>query len=125
MARLMSALGQKQTSTSGIAMSALCQKRTWRAAKGMSLFDHFVGDSEYSGRNRKAQRPRGFRVDGQFEFGRLYDGQVTRLFSLDYSPHVNTNVPIRIWKAGSIAHQSAGHDEITQKINGGKCLACG
>ena len=42
----MSALGQKRTSELGLAMSALCQKQTFRAAERTSLFDHFVGTAD-------------------------------------------------------------------------------
>jgi hypothetical protein len=59
----MSALGQKRTLRRVCVMSALCQKQTFRAAKGMPLFDHLVGAEEQGGWYGKAKRLGGFEVD--------------------------------------------------------------
>jgi hypothetical protein len=47
-------------------MSALCQKRTGRAAKKMSLLDHLVGAGEQGLGHRQAQGSCCLQVDGEF-----------------------------------------------------------
>ena len=52
-------------------MSALCQKRTFAA-----LFDHLVGNGEYSRRNNEAERLRSLEINHQVEFRRLLDWEI-------------------------------------------------
>src|SRR6266516_656283 len=68
------------------------------------------GAGEQRGRNGEAERLRGFEIDNQLEFGRLLDGQVRRLRSLEDLAHVASGAPIQIRKVRSVGHEAAGLD---------------
>ena len=54
---------QKQTLVERIAMSALCQKRTFCAAERTSLFDQLVGGRKQRLRHGETERLGGFEID--------------------------------------------------------------
>jgi hypothetical protein len=64
----MSALGQKQTFRTAIAVSALPRKRTFRQS-----FDHLVSALLKMKRYAKSQRFGGLEIDNQLKLGRLFD----------------------------------------------------
>ena len=43
------------------------------------LFDHLVGDGKQRRRHVQAERLSGFKIDYQFELGRLFDRQFRRI----------------------------------------------
>jgi hypothetical protein len=45
------------------------------------LLDHLVGNCEERRRHVQTERPRGLEIDDQFEFGRLFDWKIARLFT--------------------------------------------
>ena len=48
---------------------------------------------------------------------------VARLLATEYPAGINANKTISISKIGSITHQAAGHDEVTQGVNSGNRMA--
>src|SRR5262245_55480503 len=70
-----------------------------------------------------AQTLGGLQIDDQFEFRRQRDWQVGWLLALENPAGVDANLSIRIREAPTIAHQTAGRDELTQRINSGQCVA--
>ena len=56
---------------------------------GKRLFDHLVGAGEDQGREGKTQSFRGLHIDDQLELGRADEGQIGRLFALEYPARVD------------------------------------
>src|SRR6266511_4421084 len=55
-------------------------------------------------RHREAERLRGIQIDDELELGRLYDWQISRLFSLENTPCVDAYLTIGLRQAGSVTH---------------------
>src|SRR5882724_6320604 len=75
--------------------------------------DNLVGTAEDRLRDRDAKRLRRLEVDDQLKLGWLLDWQISRFCALQNSPHVIAGLPARTREAGPVAHQPAGHDELT------------
>src|SRR5215469_10559779 len=70
---------QKRTLVERVGMSALCQKRTLSSF----LFDYLIGANKQRRRNVKTQRLRRLEIYDHFEFSRLLDWYLRRLFALE------------------------------------------
>src|SRR5262245_23792167 len=86
---------------------------------GRTSFDHLVGAGEERGRNFKAERLRGFKIDNQLKFSRLQYWQVRWLLAFQNPADVDSGLAHRIGKAGPVAYQAVGHTEITILIDCG------
>src|SRR5262249_15977305 len=64
-----------------------------------------------------AQTLGGLQIDDQFEFRRQRDWQVGWLLALENPPGVDTNLSIGLREAPTVAHQAAGRDVLTQRVN--------
>ena len=84
-------------------------KSTPRGRSPASL-DHLVGAGEQRGRDGEAERLGGVQVDRQLEFGRLLDGQVCRVRTLENPSDENAVLVIDPRQAGSVADQTASRD---------------
>src|SRR5262245_65684014 len=85
----------------------------------LRLLDNLVGVGEQRRWHVEAERLRGLEVDDEFEFHRLLDRQVGRLFASENPRDVATGEAIRTCLAGSIAHQPTNVGKLAQKINCG------
>src|SRR5262245_16489869 len=89
----------------------------------MFLFDHLVGAGEERRRDFDAQTLGGLQIDDQFEFRRQRDWQVGWLLALENPAGVDTNLSIGLREAPTVAHQAAGRDELTQRVNSRQRIA--
>src|SRR5262249_9207572 len=71
------------------------------------LFNDLVGTSEQRRRHFEAERFCGLEIDYKLEFGRLQHRQVGRLFPVHNSSSIATSLSIRVYHAGSVAHQAS------------------
>src|SRR5215813_324983 len=88
---------QKRTWFSTIAMSALCQKRTWHHS-----FDHLVGAGEHRRRNCEAKRLGSLEIDYQLILGRRLHRKIRWLLALEDAIDIAGRAPVLVSKIGSI-----------------------
>src|SRR6185369_8080466 len=82
-----------------------------------SLFDHLVGLREKTCRNVNADNPRRRQVEDQLELGRLDDGHVGWLLTLEDAASIDADLAVAFQIARSIAHEAAGIDEFARAID--------
>src|SRR5215467_2811979 len=70
-------------------------------------FDHLVGKREELVWNIDTKRLGGLEIDYKRELCRLYYGQVGRLGALQDTPGVDADLPICIFNACAVTHQTA------------------
>ena len=92
-------------------MSALCQKRTLRAAARISLFDHLVGARQQGRRHSQAKCLGSFQVDGQVELDRGLDWEVARTRTLQNTINIDSRPPPIINEVGTVRQQAAKFSE--------------
>src|SRR5262249_40522349 len=80
-------------------------------------FDHLVGQDKQRRRDREAERLRGLRVDHKIELGRLLNGQIGGLGTLEDFVHISGGTPIQVWKMHSVGHESASYGKLTESIH--------
>ena len=80
------------------------------------LFDHLVGAREEQGREGETQSFRGLHIDHQLELGRPNEGQIGRLFALEYSARLDASLAVNLVDDWPVAHQSACFDKLTPWI---------
>src|SRR6516165_1268811 len=100
-------------------LTGLKMIRITRAAS----FDHLVGAGKKRRRDFDAQTLGGLQIDDQFEFRRQRDWQVGWLLALENPAGVDTNLSIGLREAPTVAHQAAGRDELTQRVNSRQRIA--
>src|SRR5262249_23491973 len=97
---------------STIAMSALCQKRTWHHS-----FDHLVGAGEHRRRNCEAKRLGSLEIDYQLILGRRLHRKIRWLLALEDAIDIAGRAPVLVSKIGSILDQTAGGDKVSFKVD--------
>src|SRR6516165_310463 len=85
--------------------------------------DHLVGAGEQGRWNFDADSFGGLQIDDEFEFRRQRDWQVAWLLALENPAGVDANLWVRVREAPTIAHQTPGRDELTQRVNSRQCVA--
>src|SRR6516164_5949183 len=116
---------QKRILLTPIAMSALCQKQTFRTAARISLFDHLVGERKQVRRHRETERFRGLDIDHQFELGWLHHWQIRWLLPSEDAASVTADLMIRPGKVSVVTHQTARRGELTPFVYSGNRILCG
>src|SRR6266567_4480030 len=83
--------------------SQMCQNLTHAPQQTTcaGLFDHLVGACEQRRRNVQTERLGGFKIDDEFELGRLQNRQLGWLRAFENPACVNARLPGGIGKAGS------------------------
>ncbi len=100
--------------------------RSKRKAPGRDdLLDHLVGEREQIVGDIDAERFGGLEVDYKFEFGRLQNGQLAGLGTLENSRGVNTILPVGVRDAYAVAEQTACHGIFAKLIDGGQPVLLG
>ena len=74
-------------------------------------------------RDSEAKRPRGLEIDHELEFGRLNYGEVAGTGAFEHASGIDADLAIRLGNIGSIAHQTAGLDELTELEHRGHRIA--
>src|SRR3954469_18694364 len=80
-------------------------------------FDHLVGTGEECGRDREAERGRGFKVDNKLEDSWLLDSQIRRLRSLQQLVHVSSGAVANLEEDGAIRYETACFYERTMLVH--------
>src|SRR5262249_28749214 len=78
------------------------------ASPSRRSFDHLVGERKKRWRNGEAERLRGPQIDDQLELGRLFDRQVSGLFTPENPVHVDCRAFRQGVKVGSVGHEPTG-----------------
>jgi len=81
------------------------------------LFDDLVGAREHAWRDRKAERPCRLQVDDELEPDRPNYRQIGRFLALEDATGIQTDLPIPIRRARSVAHQPADFDMLAEGIH--------
>src|SRR5882672_2734896 len=79
--------------------------------------DHLVGSGAYRWRNGEAERLRRLHVDDKLEDGRLHDGQVGGLFTLENPPGINACLSKVGPEARPIADEATGCSEFAPWVD--------
>src|SRR5262245_49548572 len=74
-------------------------------------------------RHGHAERLGGLESDGQLEFHRLLNRQLSRLFSFENSSGIDAGKAQHIVEIGSVTHQPTSRDEFTKSVTCGNCVA--
>src|SRR6516164_4885847 len=106
-------------------MSALCQKRTFRAAAKGRLFDHLVSAGEKGRRNLEAERLCDPEIDDQLELGRLLRRQIRWLGALEDLVHELSGPSVIVGERRPVAHQTPRFDILAVAINSRQLVLCG
>src|SRR4029079_1616082 len=77
------------------------------------LFDHLVGASEQRQGHSKTKCFRGLEVDNQLDFRGLLHRKIGRFLAFEHPTGIDSQQLVRIWNIASVAHQAAGHGELT------------
>ena len=113
---------RKRTLTGGIAMSALCQKRTFRPS-----FDQLVGALLELEGYVKAERLRRLKIDDQLEFCWQLHWQLGRLCALKDAIDVTRGLPELLEGINTIGQQAAIDGVLAERkncrhmVSGGQC----
>jgi hypothetical protein len=92
-------------------------------SKQHPLFDHLVGARLQRQGHSKPERPRGLKVDDQFEFRWLENRQIGGSGALENPADVHSGLAIGIRNAGAIAHQAADGGELAPLVDRGNRMA--
>src|SRR6516164_7059651 len=87
------------------------------------LLDHFVGGGQQCFWDGEAEGVGGLEVDDQLNFCELLYWEVGRLVAFQNASGIDASLVVSIAEAAAIAHQSAGHDELTELKNRGQRMA--
>ena len=82
------------------------------------LFDHLIGQRKHRWRNLETKDLGGLEIDDKFEFGRLHDRQIGRLFASEDFAGINTALMDSLDKACAVAQQTTSPSELTREIHG-------
>ena len=77
------------------------------------LLDDFIGDREQLSWDLDAKRSRRLQIDDKFKFVRLQNGQFARLGPLENAACIDTDLTKHIGNVGSVAHQTADCDHVS------------
>src|SRR5262245_44579035 len=86
--------------------------------------NHLVGAGKQRRWNFEAKRPRGRKVDHEFELARLDNWQIGRLGALQDSDSIGADLAERFDEARPVSHQAACFRIFTCIIDGGNCVTC-
>jgi hypothetical protein len=100
---------------------ALRTTPTDAAQQKASLFDHLVGDGGHPRWDLDAERSSRLKVDDELEFGRL---QHCGLGPLEDAAGIDADLTEHIREVGSVTHQPAGCDKITNRISRRNAVVC-
>src|SRR5262249_29874357 len=75
---------------------------------GVALLDYLVCSQQQQRRNRQAEGLRGLEIDDQFDFRRLFDGQIGWLRALEDLVHVGGGESETVTKTWTVRHKPTG-----------------
>src|SRR5262245_36804214 len=89
----------------------------WSTGTATALFDHLVGASDQRRGEAKAERLRGRLVEDEIELGRLFDGQVARLRTLEDLVDIVGGASKDVREVCAIRHQASRLDKLPRGIH--------
>src|SRR3954452_24152520 len=87
--------------------------------------DHLVGKREQRRGNCDTKRLRRFKVDNEFELGRLPNREIGRFGALENATNVGAAMLDGAAQAIAIAHQAASVGKTAPRVNRGDCVTGG
>src|SRR5215468_6129733 len=121
---LTSAWPLKADKSGWLALSALCQKRTYALQQTVSLFDHHVGAGQQRGRHFERQRPGSAEINHKLELRWQLNRQVARFFALENATCIDALEPRGLVGVRSIAHQPPDRGKFTAEVEGSHPMPC-
>ena len=83
----------------------------------LRLLDHLVSGRQQRFRDGEAEKLGRLKVDDELELGRLQHRQVGGLGAIEDIAGIDTCQTLTVQGIGSVAHQSASYDKITDRIS--------
>src|SRR6516162_488417 len=108
-----------RSSNGSVAYDRFAARRESSVSAGTlgSLLDDLLGAYQQRERKFDPERLCRFEVDGQLNSCDLLHREVRRLVAPENAPGVDANLAVKIADAATIAHQAAGLDELTVRVD--------
>src|SRR5262249_31705863 len=96
---------------------------TFRGVRASPSLDHLVGTSEHQWRDREAKQTRRPQIDDELELGRLFDGQLGWIRSLEYLVHIASCAAEEVDDVHAICRQSPRGNVFPKGVHGWQPVA--
>src|SRR5439155_17477767 len=94
------------------------------SARSLHLLDDLVRPEQERLRHRESERLGGLEVDDQLELGRLLDGQIPGLRTLENLVHVGGGAAVQVRKVRAIGHETPGIHSLPPRVHCRQPVLC-